>query len=353
MAERLGLDPAEEGVARIPTPRLYASTEVHSVISRAAAILGLGRSALCAIPTDAALRLDIGALRAQLARDRAAGCTPLAVVASAGTANTGAVDPLPDLVRLCQEQGIWLHVDGAYGLLGILDERVAPLYGDLSVADSLVLDPHKWLAAPVGCGSVFVREASLLRRAFTLTGASYLQQAEPHEEAILSAFESWGHPYGDYGLESSSPSRGCLVWAILKEIGAEGVRSRVCRHNDYARTLAALVVRSACLQLMAPITLSICCFRYVPVPLQGQDDEAATNLLNRLNREILRRMRGRGRCIPSSTVIGGNFVLRACYINPRTRHDEVEALVQEVEECGAEAWARVGGEEDTARSVSA
>ncbi|HLX57557.1 MAG TPA: aminotransferase class V-fold PLP-dependent enzyme [Ktedonobacteraceae bacterium] len=340
-AERLGVDPARDGIEALPHPRIYASTEVHHVIYRAAAVLGLGRRAVVHIPTDEALRLDVAALHARLRQDQAAGCTPIAVVANAGTVNTGAIDPLPELGELCQEQGIWLHVDGAYGLLGVLDPRTAPLYGDLRVADSLVLDPHKWLAAPIGCGAVFVRDGKLLGRAFTLESAAYVEESQPvyAEDAPLTCqFDDFGYLFHHFGVEQSAPSRGVQVWAILKEIGAEGVRARICRHNGYARHLAERVQSSPCLELMAPVILSICCFRYVPPTLRGRTDDQAITILNQLNREVLARVRARGRCIPSATTVHGAFVIRPCYINPRTTLADVDALVEEVESCGAEAW---------------
>jgi len=346
-AERLGIDPARDGIESVAKPRIYASTEVHHVIFRAAAVLGLGRRAVVTIPTDQALRIDMEALQERISLDRATGCTPMAVVANAGTVNTGAVDPLPELEKLCHEQNIWLHVDGAYGLFGVLDPQVTSLYGDLSLADSLVVDPHKWLAAPIGCGCVFVRDASLLERAFTLEPAAYVEESQPvyaGNALLTSQFDDFGNLFHHFGVEQSAPSRGVQVWAILKEIGAEGVRARICRHNGYARHLAERVQASPCLELMSPVILSICCFRYVPSPLRGRVDREATELLNRLNRMILSRVRARGRCIPSATTVHGAFVLRPCYINPRTTLTDVEALAGEVEFCGAEQWALLSDE---------
>jgi len=340
-AERLGVDPARDGIEALPQPRIYASIEVHHVVYRAAAVLGLGRRAVIPIPTDEALRLDMAALRERLRRDQAAGCTPIAVVANAGTVNTGAIDPLPELGDLCREQDIWLHVDGAYGLLGVLDPQIAPLYGDLRMADSLVLDPHKWLAAPVGCGTVFVRDRNLLGRAFTLESAAYIEESQPVyalDAPLTSQFDDFGNLFMHFGVEQTAPSRGVQVWAILKEIGAEGLRARVCRHNGYARHVAERVKSSPYLELMAPVFLSICCFRYVPPTLRDRTDNQAMTILNQLNREVLARVRARGRCIPSATTVHGAFVIRPCYINPRTTLADVDALVDEVESCGAEAW---------------
>jgi aromatic-L-amino-acid/L-tryptophan decarboxylase len=205
------------------------------------------------------------------------------------------------------------------------------------VANSLVLDPHKWLATPVGCGTVFVRDGNLLGRAFTLESAAYVEESQPAyalDAPLTSQFDDFGNLSNHFGVEETAPSRGVQVWAILKEIGAEGVRARICRHNGYSRHLAERVESSPCLELMAPATLSICCFRYVPNTLRGRTDDQAMTTLNQLNREV----RARGRCIPSATTVHGAFVIRPCYINPRTTLADVDALVDEVESCGAEAW---------------
>jgi aromatic-L-amino-acid decarboxylase len=340
-AERLGVNAGRDGIEALPRPHVYASTEVHHVVQRATAVLGLGRGAVVTIPTDDALRMDVAALRERLQQDRASGCTPLAVVATAGTVNTGAVDPLPELGTLCREQEIWLHVDGAYGLPGVLDPEVASLYGDLGVADSLVIDPHKWLAVPVGCGAVFVRDRMLLQRAFTLEAAAYMERSQPvyaDNAPLTSQFDDMGYLYMHYGVEQTAPSRGVQVWAILKEIGVEGVKARICRHNGYARHLAERVRSSPYLELLAPVTLSICCFRYVPGSLRGRSDSEATEKLNVLNRAVLGRVRARGRCITSATTVRGAFAIRPCYINPRTTLADVDALADEVETCGNALW---------------
>jgi aromatic-L-amino-acid/L-tryptophan decarboxylase len=344
-AKQVGFDAAAQGIAALPRSRFYATDETHHVVRRAVSVLGFGRQAVVTIPTDARLRMEVAALREQVRRDRADGCTPVAILATAGTTNTGAIDPLPDLAALARDERIWLHVDGAYGLLGILDPSVAPLYGDLAAADSLVLDPHKWLNAPIGSGAVFVRDRALLQSTFALGAAAYLDDA--HAEAggtpLGSQFADYGYEFHEIGLELSAPSRGVQVWAVLKEIGADGVRARVQRNIAQARHLAELVERSPVLELATPVTLSICCFRYVPPALHTAADERGRDLLNQLNRDILYRIQGRGRCVPSGTTVQGNFVIRPCYLNPRTTDAEVELLVAETEHCGAEAWKAIQG----------
>ncbi len=196
--------------------------------------------------------------------DKAAGCTPIAVVASAGTVNTGAIDPLRDVLQICRDEQVWLHVDGAYGGFGILDPEVASCLQGPTEADSVTVDPHKWLAVPLGCGATFVRDRAVLGRALTLEPAEYLEGAASHEETPGSQFDGLGYRFHDFNLEQSARSRGVTVWAALNEMGAEGMRERVTRHNAFARHLAGLVQASPVLELLAPVTLSICCFRYVP-----------------------------------------------------------------------------------------
>jgi len=342
--EQRGIDPARSGVGALSKPRIYASNQVHHCIYRAAAVLGFGREAVIIIPSDESFRIDIAILEQRLLRDLDDGCTPIAIVANAGTINTGAIDPLSRLAELCRKHNIWLHVDGAYGLLGRLDPAVAPLYGDLTLCDSLVVDPHKWLATSMGCGGVFVRNSRLMERAFTLQPAVYIEESQPiytNDETVTSQFDDMGYTFHNFGIEHSLPSRGVEVWALLKEIGIEGVKARICRHNAYARQLAKRVQQSAHLELMAPVTLSICCFRYVPEALRDQHDAATLEQLNQLNREILRRMRERGRAMPSATLLNGAFVIRPCFINPRTTMSHVEAHASEAEICGEEAWAAI------------
>jgi aromatic-L-amino-acid decarboxylase len=335
--EQQGLDPSQDGLETLVKPRLYASDQVHHVVNRASAVLGLGRRALTPLPTDAGFRLDVGALRDRLRKDKAEGCTPIAVIASAGTVNTGAVDPLAEIVEVTREEGVWLHVDGAYGGFGLLDPEVAPLLEGLAEADSLAVDPHKWLAVPLGCGATFVRDRALLGRALTLEPADYLEGAAREEGPVGSQFEGLGFTFHDFNLEQSARSRGATVWAALHEIGAEGMRARVVLHNSYARELARLVELSPVLELLAPVTLSICCFRYVPAELQG--DARHSERLNDLNREILQRLHREHHHIPSSTEINGQFAIRPCYINPRTPPGDVAGLVTAVERIGAATWA--------------
>ena len=216
---------------------IYTSTQAHHTVQRSVAVLGIGREHVRPIPTDRLQRMDLAALEAALRADRDDGVLPVAVVAAAGTTNTGAIDPLRGAGELAHEFGAWFHVDGAYGLPGILDERVAPLYDGLELADSAIADPHKWLGAPVGIAATFVRDRAILHRAFTQEPADYLEGAFADDDVQVS-LDSMGVPYFDFAVELSAPPRGVMVWAILREIGLEGLRQRVVDDNDFARQVA-------------------------------------------------------------------------------------------------------------------
>jgi aromatic-L-amino-acid decarboxylase len=334
--EQRGIDASLEGLEGVRKPRLYASKEIHHVILRAAGVLGLGRRALVTLPTDDGFRMDVDALRAQLRRDKAEGCTPISVVASAGTVNTGAVDPLSEILEVCREEAVWLHVDGAYGGFGLLDPAITHLYEGLAAADSIAVDPHKWLAVPLGCGATFVRDRGLSARAFALEPAEYLEGSLRDAETIRSQFDDLGYPFYEITIEHSRRPRGVTVWAALKEMGAEGFRARVVRHNAFARQLAERVQASPDLELLAPVTLSICCFHYVPAELRGQP--GSRSRINDLNHEIVARLHAEHHHVPSSTEIRGVFAIRPCYINPRTGREEIDDLVQAVERIGAQIW---------------
>ena len=324
--ERVGRDPARDGVPGT-SARIYASSEVHHVVNRAAAVLGLGRRAVHPVPVDAAGRIDLSELRRVLTADRSAGILPVALVATAGTVNTGAIDPIGLMAELAEEFGTWLHVDGAYGLFGRLDDRVAMLYEGLERADSAVVDPHKWLATPVGIGATFVRDRGVMGRAFTLEPAEYLEGAVDSQAEVASPFDGFGELFHDFNLDQSAPSRGAIVWAVLREIGAAGMRDRVRRHRDFAARLAEIAAADDRLEVLVPPTLSICCFRYRPPDLS---DEA----VDALNAEIARRLRAETPYIPSTTRVAGRLAIRPCYINPRATLADVEGLARAVREIG-------------------
>ena len=258
-----------------------------------------------------------------MSRDVAAGVTPLAVVVAAGTTNTGSIDAIRRAGDIAKRHSAWFHVDGAYGLPGILDDRIADLYDGLELADSVITDPHKWLNTPVGVAATFVRDRSILYRAFTQEPADYLEGAFAEDDVEVS-LDSTGTPYYDFGVELSSPVRGVMVWGVLRELGIDGVRARVVQDNDFARHVAARARQHERLELLLDPVLSICVFRYVP--------ESATTegAINDANREILRRLARESRFVVSSTMVKGRFALRPCFINPRTTLADVDEFVDTV-----------------------
>jgi aromatic-L-amino-acid decarboxylase len=327
--EKAGRDPARDGVDR--AVGIYASSECHHTIQRSGGVLGVGRRAIRAIACDEQGRMRIDALRAAIEDDLAAGILPLAVVANAGTTNTGAIDPLQAIGEIAREFEVWFHVDGAYGLPGILDERLSHLYRGLELADSVIVDPHKWLGAAIGVAATFVRDRSLLERAFTQEPADYLERTLDDSELagpqFVHSLDDFGIRYFDYGVELSSPCRGVAVWALLREIGVDGMRERIKRHNDMASELAEISRRHDKLELLLEPSLSICCFRYVA---PGVDD------LDRLNQRLCRRLIRENEFMPSTTRVDGKLALRPCFIGARTERSLLDGMVRAIVRIGDE-----------------
>lgn len=317
--EALGYDAAETG---IPQPGcIFASASTHKTIHRSAAILGLGRQSVIEIETDSLGKMDVDKLRFAIEQEYKLGTNvPIAVVANAGATSTGAIDPIGDIANICEKHDLWLHVDGAYGLPGLLDDRYRDQYQGLERADSVIVDPHKWLGAPVGIGAVFVKSAELLFRGFRQGTSDYLEGVFSNNQCVHSMDQA-GIPYADFGIDLSAPARGVVVWAMLTEIGAEGLKARICRHNSMALWLAEQVKSHNKLELLANVSLSICCFRY-------RSDQIKD--LNTFNQQLLRRVIHKGDNIPSSATINGKFSIRPCFIGARTTQQQAEDLLQDV-----------------------
>jgi aromatic-L-amino-acid decarboxylase len=327
--EKSGHDPARDGINR--AVGVYASSECHHTIQRAGGVLGIGRRAIRPIACDDQGRMQVDTLQAAIEQDLRDDILPMAIVANAGTTNTGAFDPLVQIGHVAREHDIWLHVDGAYGLPGILDERVAHLYQGLELADSVIVDPHKWLGASVGIGATFVHDRNLLERAFTQEPADYLEGSIDHigtaNAQLEHSLENFGIPYFNYGVELSAPCRGIVVWALIREIGVEGIRQRIMRHNDMARELAEFCKQHPNLELLLEPTLSVCCFRYVSPQI---------NDLDQLNQKIHRRLVRENEHMPSTTRIKGRLALRPCFLGARTGHSQVDGLTQAVIRIGGD-----------------
>lgn len=321
--EQRGIDVARDGVGGV-TAAVYASAEVHHTIQRSAGVLGMGRSQVRMVPVDRGLRMGPDALLELIEKDIADGVLPVAVVGTAGTTNTGAIDPLRAVGEIAHAHGAWFHVDGAYGLPGSLDDRVRPLYDGLELADSAIVDPHKWLGVPVGTGATFVRDRELLRRAFTQEPADYLAPQENSDADAVTSLDSMGVPYADLGVELTAPARGIAVWSVLRELGRDGVTARIRQDNDFARRVADEVRAHPRLELLTEPTLSILSFRYVPEqPMPAGDVDA-------LNAELVHRLHVSTTYVPSTTKVHGVLAIRPCFVNSRTTDAALDGFTETV-----------------------
>jgi glutamate/tyrosine decarboxylase-like PLP-dependent enzyme len=255
--------------------------------------------------------VNLELLRAAVAADRAAGLEPLAVVASAGTVSTGAIDPLADIAALCQEQRLWLHVDGAYGALAAL--AIPEQFAGLNGADSLSLDAHKWLYQPLDCGLLLFKDRAAARAAFSFTGDYARSLASDPLEAFA---------FFDESLELSRRFRALKLWLSLRYHGLEAFRASIRADLQHAQQLAHLVSGNAALELLAPVALSAVCFRYRHGASAAESD--------RLNAAILKRVIERGRVYISNATLREGFALRACFVNHRTTQADVAEIVPEV-----------------------
>jgi len=312
---RESLMPANEtGLADLPQGIVYASEEIHMSIPKALALLGLGRKNLRLIATDTQFRMMPSELEDAIETDKALGKMPIAVVATAGTVNTGAIDRLEELAAVARGHGVWLHVDGAYGALAAI---AAPdRFHGLNLADSISLDPHKWLYQPLDCGCLLYRDSDQARAAFAHTG-EYAK--------VLSSHPVEGFAFFEESTELSRRSRALKLWLSLRYHGLRSFRQSIKDDLALAQRLAAAVRHSPDLELLEVPPLSVVCFRYNAGSRSSDSD------LNRQNAEILRRVVGRGRVYLSNATLQGNFYLRACLVNHRTTEADVDAVVPEVE----------------------
>ncbi len=316
-----GHDVRETGLYGQRPLALYASAEAHSCLRKAAELLGLGTRYLRTVPVDAAFRMDTGELRRMVRADRRAGVRPFLVAASAGTVNTGAVDPLDDIAAIAREHGLWFHIDGAYGALGVLAEDAAPHYAGLARADSLALDPHKWLGVPVDAGCVLFREPAGPRDAFSLV-PPYLRDEDADELGWFS----------EYGTEQTRPFRALRVWATIAHLGRDGIVRLVQHTTGLARTLAELIEASDDFELLAPVVTSITAFRHRPPTLDADHAEA-------LNEAIPAVVRRRGRAFLTGTRLSGTAALRTCVLHPGTTEDDLTVLLDEIRAAASEVRA--------------
>jgi glutamate/tyrosine decarboxylase-like PLP-dependent enzyme len=318
MARESRMPANEHGVRELGT--MYASTEVHMSIPKAVALLGIGREQLRLIPCDEKFRIRTDLLRESIATDVAQGEKPIAVVGTAGTVATGSIDPLREMAAIAKDAGAWFHVDGAYGALAAI-ARPADFAG-MDLADSISLDPHKWLYQPLDCGCLLYRDRSQARRTFSFTG-DYAKPVQEHPVESFAFFEQ--------SVELSRRFRALKLWLSLRYHGLANFRAQIENDLTCARHLASLIEKNQELDLLAPVPLSAVCFRYLPRSSNLSDAQ-----LDELNLRILSKILRRGRVYFSNATIGGRFALRACVVNHRTTPADVEEVVDEVLAVGRE-----------------
>jgi aromatic-L-amino-acid decarboxylase len=308
-------DAVTRGLTGRQDPRplcVYASEQAHSSIDKAVMLLGLGRVALRKVPTDGAFRMDPGDLATAMAADRRAGGLPLAVVATVGTTSTGSVDPVAAIVEICRREGVWLHVDAAYGGAAAIVPEHAWVFDGVPCADSVVINPHKWLFTPLDLSAFYCRRFDTLRRAFSLT-PEYLECDRPTEVRNLM----------DTGVSLGRRFRALKLWMVMRYFGTVGLQARIAAHTRLAQRFASWVDDDPDFERLAPTALSVVCFRAVPSDL-ALDAEA----LDRLNLDLLSRVNTSGEVFLSRTVLRNRVVLRLAVGHIRTTDTHVNRAWQ-------------------------
>jgi glutamate/tyrosine decarboxylase-like PLP-dependent enzyme len=297
--------------------RIYASSETHFSITKAAALLGIGRENVRQIAVDERFKMQVEDLVTKITSDLEAGYVPFCVVANAGTVNTGAVDPLGEIREVADRFQLWMHVDGSYGAFAVLVESAKKLFAGIGLADSIALDPHKWLYLPVDIGCVIYREPETALAAF----AHEAEYTRIIGEEADEAFAFW-----DYGPELSRRFRALKVWMLLKGVGLDALGEAIGNNLACARHLASMVRASDDFEMVAPVELSIFCFRHLPVQLRNESAEA----IDAFNERLLVALQQDGSSYLSNATLGGRFALRGCVLNYRTTLRDMEILLDDL-----------------------
>jgi aromatic-L-amino-acid/L-tryptophan decarboxylase len=308
--EAAGLDIRTRGMAGrtdLPPLRMYTSDQAHSSVEKACIALGIGQDGLRKIPSDAAFRMRADLLADAVAADVAAGVRPLAVVATVGTTSTTSIDPIPEIAGVCERHGMWLHVDAAYGGSAAVVPEMRYVLDGCERADSVVVNPHKWLFTPVDCSLLYTARPADLKAAFSLIPA-YL--TTPEDGGVVNLM--------DYGLSLGRRFRALKLWMVIRAYGSEGLATMISGHIELARRLAAAIEAEPGWELLAPVPFSTVCFRRRP---EGVDDEAA---LQRLNEAIIEHVNADGRAFVSHTDLGGRYAIRVAIGNMATSAEHVD-----------------------------
>lgn len=320
---RAEVEVGAKGLRALPAPMiLYASDQVHFSVTKAIDMLGMGKENVRLVPSDDRFCLDIAKLRLAIKQDLENGFKPFCVVASAGTAATGSVDPLTEVAEVARENDLWFHIDGAYGAPAAMLPDYRQTFAGIDLADSISLDPHKWLYAPTDCGCLLLHDGNAARRAFA-SEADYIKVLETED---TETFAFW-----DYGPELSRRFRALKVWLSLKYYGAARLAAAIRDDLGLARYMAERVEAHPELELLTPVQLSICCFRYAPERLRANAERVDVQAeLDSLNERIMQRVQRGGRAYLSNAKLGGRFALRACIINFRTTQADIDLTLETV-----------------------
>ena len=311
---------------------LYVSKEAHMCISKAANLLGIGTNNIRWVNVDDRYCMDTNDLEEKIVEDTNNDKHPFAVVATSGTVNTGAVDPLNNIADICQKHNLWFHVDAAYGGFAAISPHLKPLLNGIARADSVALDPHKWLFIPFEAGCVLVKNPSYMTQTFAMD-ADYISM---NNDKIPTSEDV---DFSDYGLQLSRSFRALKIWMSLKQYGAKKYARLIDQNVHLAQYLAELISESDDFEITTPASLSVVCFRYIPSDLKTQesngiDYEKIENYLTILNRAIIKAMRKDGRALLSGTVLNKRFILRACIVNFRTTKQDIENIIEIIRELG-------------------
>ena len=311
--------------------RVYASEEVHHSIAKAAALLGIGRDNVRMIGVDERYKINLDALVVTIEEDRAAGHLPICVVANAGTVATGAFDPLAQISEIARRFNLWLHVDGAYGGFAALAPTTRPLFASIAQADSVALDPHKWLYLPVDCGCILYRDPETAR-------ATFAHEAEYTRVIGHGADEAFA--FWDYGLELSRRFRALKVWMLVKGVGLRALGDAIEKDLKCARHFESLVQNSEDFEMLSPVDLSIFCFRHLPtqlkdIPANENERRAREEKLDLHNERLLLTLQRDGSSYLSNARLHGRFALRGCVMNYRTTLRDMEILLDDLRRVAA------------------
>lgn len=309
---KAGFDIRKEGLHGAPRLAVYASSEVHSWAQKAVELFGMGSASLRRVPATAELRMDVAALSAMIAADRAAGLRPICVIGTAGTVNSGAMDDLNAIADICRRESLWMHVDGAFGALAALSPALKPLVAGMERADSVAFDLHKWGYLPYEIACVLVKDRVVHEAAFSLT-PSYLTD---EGRGVIAG----GLPFADRGPELTRNFKALKVWLSFKAHGVRTIANVIEQNVAQAREFGARVAQLPDAVLSAPISLNIVCFRFAPSTMSTDEQDA-------YNKEILLRVQESGLAIISGSRISGRYVMRVACSNHRSTWDDYEALL--------------------------